>query len=69
MTNLMQTFLSYLSVYFCLTCFWLSFYQSSEAGAQFRQWFKFAEYGVSARALTPYSADGSKESPKHVRQK
>jgi hypothetical protein len=26
----------------------------SEAGVQFRQWFKSPGYGVSARALTPY---------------
>jgi hypothetical protein len=57
MTNVMHKFLIYLSIYFCLTCFGLSFSPSSEAGVQFRQWFKFAGYGVSARALTPYPAD------------
>jgi hypothetical protein len=33
-TNVMHTFLIYLSIYFCLTCFGLSFNPSSEAGAQ-----------------------------------
>jgi hypothetical protein len=36
----MHKFLIYLSIYFCLTCFELSFRPSSEAGVQFRQWFK-----------------------------
>jgi hypothetical protein len=40
-----------LSIYFCLTCFGLSFSPSSEAGVQFRQWFKSPGYGVSALAL------------------
>jgi hypothetical protein len=44
-------FLIYLSVYFCLTCFGISFSPSSEAGVQLRQWSKSAWYGVSARAL------------------
>jgi preprotein translocase subunit SecG len=57
MTNVMHKFLIYLSIYFCLTCFGLSFTPSSEAGAQHRQWFKSPGYGVSARALTPYPAD------------
>jgi hypothetical protein len=35
----MHKFLIYLSIYFCLTCFGLSFSPSSEAGVQFRQWF------------------------------
>jgi hypothetical protein len=48
----MHKFLIYLSVYFCLTCFGLSFSPSSEAGLQFRQWFKSAGYGVSARRLS-----------------
>jgi hypothetical protein len=74
--------LFYLSIFFCLTCFGRSFSPSSEAGVQRRQWFKSAEYGVRARALTPYpgvlnhcrictpaSEDGLKERPKHVRQK
>jgi hypothetical protein len=81
MTNLMRKFflnLLHLYIYFCLTCFGLSFTPSSEAGVQLRQWFKFYGY----RALTPYpgdlnhcrictpaSKDGLKESPKHVRQK
>jgi hypothetical protein len=42
--------LFYLSIYFCLTCFGLSFSPSSEAGVQLRQWFKSPGYGVSARA-------------------
>jgi hypothetical protein len=46
LTNVMHKFLIYLSVYFCLTCFGLSFSTSSEAGVQFRQWFKFPVYGV-----------------------
>jgi hypothetical protein len=78
----MHKFLMYLSVYFCLTCFGLPFSPSSEAGVQFRQWFKSPAYGVSAWALIPYagdlnhcqnctpaSKDGLKESPIHVRQK
>jgi hypothetical protein len=55
----MHKFLIYLSVYFCLTCFGLSFSPSSEAGVQLRQWFKSAGYGVSARTLTPYPRDNS----------
>jgi hypothetical protein len=82
MTNVMHKSLIYLSIYFCLTCFWLSLSPSSGAGVQLRQWFKFPECGARARALTPYPADlnhcrsctpasedGLKESPKHVRQK
>jgi hypothetical protein len=41
MTNVMHEFLIYLSIYFCLICFGLSFSSSSEAGVQLRQWFKF----------------------------
>jgi hypothetical protein len=48
MTNVMHKFLIYLSVYFCLTCFRLSFSPSLEAGVQLRQWFKSSGYGVSA---------------------
>jgi hypothetical protein len=47
--------LFYLSIYFCLTCFGFSFSLSSEAGIQIRQWLKSIVYGVSARALTPYT--------------
>jgi hypothetical protein len=73
----MHKFLIYLSIYFCLTGFGLSFSPSSEAGVQIRQWFKSPGYGVSARALdltqcrncTPDSKDELTESPKHVRQK
>jgi hypothetical protein len=36
-----------LSIYFCLTCFGLSFSPSSEAGVQFQQWFKSPGYGVT----------------------
>jgi hypothetical protein len=52
MTNLMHKFLNlfYLSIYFCLTCFGLSFSPSLEAGVQLRQWFKSPGYGVSTRA-------------------
>jgi hypothetical protein len=50
----MHKFLIYLSIYFSLTCFGLSFSPSSEAGVQFRQWFKSPGYGVSARELKPY---------------
>jgi hypothetical protein len=53
----MPEFLIYLSIYFCLTCFGLSFSPSSEAGVQLRQWFQFPGYGVSAWALTPYPGD------------
>jgi hypothetical protein len=81
MTNLMHKFLIYfLSIYFCLTCFGVSFSPSSEAGVQIRQWFKSPGYGISARApypgdlnhcrsFTPAYEDGLKENPKHVRQK
>jgi hypothetical protein len=69
--------LFYLSIYFCLTCFEISFTPSSEACIQLRQYSS-----IIARALTPYSGDlnhcrsctpasedGLKESPKHVGQK
>jgi hypothetical protein len=83
MTNvIIHKFLIYLSIYFCLTCFGVSFSPTSEAGVQLRQWVKSAWYGVSARAqkpcpsdlnlcrsCTPVSEDGLKETPKHVRQK
>jgi hypothetical protein len=82
MNNVMHKFLIYLSIYFCLTCFGLSFSPSSEAGIKLRQKFMAAGYGVSARALIPYPGDlnhcrnytptseeGLKESLKHVRQK
>jgi hypothetical protein len=74
--------LIYLSIYFCFTCFGLSFNPSSEAGVQFWQWFKSPGYGVSARTLTAYpedlnhrrsctttSEDGLKESLKHAKHK
>jgi hypothetical protein len=54
MTNIMHTFLIYLSIYFWLTYFRLSFSPTSEAGVQLRQWFKSIGYDVSARAPTPY---------------
>jgi hypothetical protein len=57
MTNVTHKFLIYLSIYFCPTCFGLTFSPSSEAGVEFRQWFKSPEYGVSARVLTPFSGD------------
>jgi hypothetical protein len=60
----------------------LSFSPSSDAGVQFRQWFKSPGYGVRGRVLTPVPGvvnhwrnctptleDGLKESPKHVWQK
>jgi hypothetical protein len=50
MTNVIHKILIYLSIYFCLICFWLSFSPSSEAGVQLRQWFKSPGYGVSAGA-------------------
>jgi hypothetical protein len=81
-TDVMHKFLIYLSIYFCLKCFGLSFSPSSEAGVQLRQWFKSVGYGVSARSVTAYpghlnhcrsctpaAEDGLKESPKHLRQK
>jgi hypothetical protein len=40
-------FLIYSSICFCLICFGISFSPSSEAGVQFRQWFKSAGYGVT----------------------
>jgi hypothetical protein len=78
MTNVIHRFLIYLSIYFCLACFGLSFNLSSEAGVQILQWFKSPGYGVSApypgnlnhcRICKPASEDALKESPKHVRQK
>jgi hypothetical protein len=39
MTNVMDKFLIYVSIYACVTCFGLSFSSSSEAGVQLRQWF------------------------------
>jgi hypothetical protein len=53
----MHKFLIYLSIYFCLARFGLSFSLSSGAGVQLRQLFKSAGYGVSAWALTPYPGD------------
>jgi hypothetical protein len=53
MTKVMHKFLVYLSIYFCLTRFGLSFSPTSEAGVQFRQWFRSPGYDVGARALTP----------------
>jgi hypothetical protein len=50
----MHMFLIYLPIYFCLTCFGLSFSPSSEASVKLRQCFKSAGYGFSAWALTPY---------------
>jgi hypothetical protein len=58
MTNVMHKFLIYLSIYFCLTCFGLSFSPSSEAGVQLRQWFRSPGYGVSARArMEPHTGE------------
>jgi hypothetical protein len=57
MTNEMHRFFIYLSIYFCLICFGLSFSPFSEADVLFRQWFKYAGYGVSARALTLFTGD------------
>jgi hypothetical protein len=57
MTKEMHEFLICLSIYFCLTCFVLSFSPSSEVGVQIQQWFRSPGYGVSPRALTPYPAD------------
>jgi hypothetical protein len=37
MTNVIHKFLIYLYIYFCLTCFGLSFSPSSEAGVQLRR--------------------------------
>jgi len=78
----MHKFLIYLSIYFCVTCFGLSFSPSSEAGVWLWQWFNPPEYGVSAQVLTPYPADlnhcqnctpasedGLKESLKHISQR
>jgi hypothetical protein len=49
--------LFYLSIYFFLTCFRLSFSPSSEAGVQLLQWFKSPRHGVSARArMETYSS-------------
>jgi hypothetical protein len=46
----MHKVLIYLAIYFCLTCFGLSFRPSSEAGVQFWQWSNPSDYGFSARA-------------------
>jgi hypothetical protein len=61
----MHKYLIYLSIYFCLTCFGLSFIPISGAGVQLRQWFKYTLdgvrkykwYGISAQVLTPYPGD------------
>jgi hypothetical protein len=45
--NAQVFYLFYSSIYFCLTCFGLSFSPCSEAGVQLRQWFKSPGYGVS----------------------
>jgi hypothetical protein len=58
MTNVMHKFVIHLSIYFCFACFGLSFSPSSEAGVQFRQWFKSPGYGLSARA-SPGALRGS----------
>jgi hypothetical protein len=50
----MHKSLIYPYIHFYLTCFCVSFSQSSEAGAHFRQWFKPPGYGVITCALTPY---------------
>jgi hypothetical protein len=44
MTKVMHKFLIYLSIYFCFTCFGLSFSPFSVAGVQLRQWLKFPGY-------------------------
>jgi hypothetical protein len=52
----MHKFLIYLSIYFCLTCFGLSFNPSSEAGVQLRQswvWFQFPDADTIPRRLEP----------------
>jgi preprotein translocase subunit SecG len=54
-TNVMHKFLIYLSIYFCLTCFGLSFSPSSEAGVQLRQWFKSAGYGGIVHYVCHYT--------------
>jgi hypothetical protein len=46
----------YLFIYLLLSYMFRTFSSSSEAGVQLRQWFKSAGYGVSVRALTPYTA-------------
>jgi hypothetical protein len=46
----MHKLLIYLSIYFCLTCFGLSFSPSSDEGAQFRQGFQSPGYGISTQA-------------------
>jgi hypothetical protein len=65
MTNVMHKFLIYLSIYFCLTYFGLSFSPSSEARALTPYTADLNHY----RNCTTDSEDGLKESPKHVRQK
>jgi hypothetical protein len=62
----------YFSIYFCLTCFGLSFSPSSEAGVKLRQGFKLTPDPGDlnhCRSCTPASEERLKESPKHVRQK
>jgi hypothetical protein len=56
MINVMHKFLIYLSTYFYLTCFGLSFIPSSEEGVQLRQLFKSPAYGVSAWARVESSS-------------
>jgi hypothetical protein len=51
MTNVMQMFLIYLSIYFWLNLFRAFFSPSSEAGVQLRQWFKTPGYGKKNEIL------------------
>jgi hypothetical protein len=55
----MHKYLIYLPIWFCLTCFGLSFNPSSGAGVQRGQWFKSPGYHVSARALIAYPGRNS----------
>jgi hypothetical protein len=66
MTNVMQKFLIYLSIYFCFKCFRLFISPSSEVGVALTPYPGDLNH---CRICTPASEDGLKESPKHVRQK
>jgi hypothetical protein len=77
MTKVMHKLLIYLSIYFCLTRFGLSFSQYSEAGFNFDSGSSLLGTVLTpylrdlnhCRSCTPVSEDGLKESPKYVSQK
>jgi hypothetical protein len=74
-TNVMHEFLIYLSIYFCLKCFGLSFSPifrgrcTTSAVVQVSWVWCQRQYLNHRPSCTPASEDGLKESPKRVRQK